>query len=114
MVSRRGVNGKENKMKISKIILWILNIPLRLLFWPILWLNMRLRRRKIRRVGQTAIAKDEWHPLDKYLVAMGHVVKTFGYLPWEAKANICWSCVAMWICVGQTVYIFRNFLYGLL
>lgn len=101
-------------MTALKIFLWLVNAPLRILFWPILWWNMRRRRLRILRKGAHAIKEDEWSILDRYLVSVGHVVKTFGYFPWEEKARICWPCVVSWINFFLLLYIFRDFLNGLL
>lgn len=67
---------------------WIMFIPLRIMFWPILWYDIRQRR-----LGKKP---DEWHKFDKFLISKDHVVVTYGYWFWEKKAKICWECVILW------------------
>lgn len=67
---------------------WIIFLIPRIILWPVLWFDIRMRR--------TGKRPDEWHPIDQWLVSHGHVVRTWGYFFWERPKGICWWCLFLW------------------
>lgn len=69
---------KAIRLYILSRTVWVLVLPIRIIVWPYLWWFVRKWRKKNLRYYPSCA-------LDKWLIHKGHVVSTWGYLPWEER-----------------------------